>query len=280
VSEIDLSIVGKKTKPSVFEYTWKDVVLYALGIGAQADELSFVYEDAPGGLKVLPSFCVIPGFVGTTIDFGVELDMTRIVHGDQLIRLYRPIAPEGKIVVLGEVTDIYDKIKAAVFKIRVQGKTEEGELLFETESSQYYRGAGGFGGNPGPKAEPLDPPKGAAPDFSVSYAIPENQAALYRLNGDLSLIHIDPGFAEKSGFERPILHGLCSFGYATRAILCSLCEGDVTRFKEFKARSSGVVVPGDTLTTQGWKGNGGRYIIQARTGQGVVMSHAYAIIEE
>ncbi len=121
------------------------------------------------------------------------------------------------------------------------------------EHIAFHVGAGGFGGDPGPKAVSLNPPEGVAPDFLVSYPIPENQAALYRLSGDLNPLHLDPEFARRGGFDRPILHGLCTYGYATRAILHGLCGGDVTRFKEFKARFSGAVYPGETLLTEGWR---------------------------
>jgi acyl dehydratase len=111
------------------------------------------------------------------------------------------------------------------------------------------------------------------PDFSVSYKVPENQAALYRLSGDLNPLHLDPEAAKRGGFDRPILHGLCTYGFATRAIVNGLLEGDTTRLKEFKARFSDVVYPGETLTTQGWKTNQG-YIIQVKTDRAVVISHA------
>ena len=140
-------------------------------------------------------------------------------------------------------------------------------------------GEGGFGGDPGPKAEILEPPKGTRPDFTVSYLIPENQAALYRLNGDFNPLHIDPDFAKRGGFPRPILHGLCTYGHAVRAILYKTCDGDVRRFKEFKTRLSGVVYPGDSLVTEGWRSQEGRYLIQSRTDRGIVLSHAYARVE-
>lgn len=277
MSELDLSIVGKKTEPYVLEYTWKDVVLYALGIGAQADELPFIYENAPGGLKVFPSFCTIVAgrFV---VDFAKNYDRSRFLHGEERIRLYRPIPPEGKILAVGEVADIFDKGKAALIHFHVTGYTEGGEHIFDVEHSSFYRGAGGFGGDPGPKSIRLNPPEGVEPEFRIPYHVPENQAALYRLNGDPNPLHIDPEFAKRGGFETPILHGLCTYGYATRAIVQGPCEGDVSRFKEFKARFSNVVYPGETLTTEAWKEDGGRYIVQVRTDRAVVINNAYAIL--
>ncbi|MBW2053563.1 MAG: MaoC family dehydratase N-terminal domain-containing protein, partial [Deltaproteobacteria bacterium] len=256
MSGLDLNLIGKKSEPTVFNYTRKDTILYALGIGAQTNELSFIYENAPGGQKVFPSYCVISGSGGIP-SLGDNIDQSKFLHGEQLIRLYGPLPPEGKIVRVGEVKNIYDKGKAAVIKYQVSGSTEEGKHLFDTEMTIFYRGAGGFGGDPGPKAEPLNPPEGQEPDFSVSYDIPKNQAALYRLNGDYNPLHLDPEFAKRGGFDTPILHGLCTYGHAVRAIYHSLCGGDPARFKEFKARFSDVVYPGETLTTKGWKDKGG-----------------------
>jgi acyl dehydratase len=278
---IDFNLIGKKYGPISFKYTWKDVVLYALGIGAQTEELPFIYENAKGGLKVFPSFSVVMG-----IDLFMELfkdmknvDFSRFIHGEQAVKLYRPIPPEGKTLIEGGITDIYDKGKGALLVWRMKIMTERGELLAEAESGIFYVGEGGFGGDPGPKVESLEPPEETGPDFTASYFIPENQAALYRLNGDINPLHVDPDFAKMGGFPRPILHGLCTYGHAVRAILHKACDGEVERFKEFRARLAGVVYPGDSLVTEGWREKGGRYLIQSRTDRGVVLSHAYARVE-
>jgi len=117
------------------------------------------------------------------------------------------------------------------------------------------------------------------PDFSVTDEIPDSQAALYRLLGDPNPLHIDPKEAQRVGFDRPILHGLCTYGYATRAIVHATCGGDVSRFKAFRTRLSDVVYPGEAVTTEGWKDGDGRYIIQVRTERGVVMSNAFAEVD-
>ena len=277
---IDFRLVGKKYGPISFRCTWKDVVLYALGIGAQAEEFQFVYENAKGGLRVFPSFSVLMG-IGLFLELfeDMKVDLSRFIHGEQAIKLYRPIPPEGKTLVEGEITNIYDKVKAALIIFRMKVMTEGGDPLAETESGIFYVGEGGFGGNPGPHTEALKPPKGTRPDFTVSYLIPENQAILYRLSGDINPLHVDPDFAKMGGFPRPILHGLCTYGHALRAILYKACNGDVRQFKEFKARLSGVVYPGDSLVTEGWMDKEGRYLIQSRTDRGVVLSHAYARVE-
>jgi acyl dehydratase len=277
---IDLDLIGKRCGPIPFEYTWKDVVVYALSIGAQTEELPFIYERAEGGLKVFPSFVTVMGHdIFEELFKDVKVDLSRFIHGEESISLHRAIPPEGKVLVEGEITNIYDKVKGALIIWRLRVMTETGELLAEAEHGVFYVGAGDFGGDAGPKAEELEPPEGIQPNFTTSYYIPENQAALYRLNGDLNPLHLDPNFAKMGGFPRPILHGLCTYGYATRAVLHGACDGDPARFKEFKTRFSGVVYPGDTLVTEGWRDKGGLYLIRSRTDRGVVLSHAYARVE-
>jgi len=274
---VDLSVIGKKTEPVVFEYTWRDVVLYALGVGATAADLSLVYEKAPGGLKVLPSFCVVPAMRAFP-KCGDDIEWSLMLHGEQTIRLYHPIAPEGKLIQSGVITDIFDKGKGAVFQAKITGEAEDGTHIYDAHWAIFYLGAGGFGGDPGPKAEPIIPPEGVQPDFSFACKVAENQAALYRLSGDLNPLHLDPAAAKRGGFERPILHGLCTYGIATRSLVNGPLDGDVNRLKEFKARFSSSVYPGDRLTTEGWKTDSG-YIVQARTENKVVLSNALAVID-
>lgn len=270
--QVDLSVIGKKTEPVIYEYTWKDVILYALGVGASVDELDFIYEGVPGGLRVLPSFCVVPA-IRAFPHLGEDIEWSLMLHGEHNIRLFRPLPPEGKVVQTGEVKNIFDKGKGAVYHIQITGETEDGNPLYGIDWIIFYVGAGGFGGDPGPSSELMDPPEKVEPAFSVSYKVSENQAALYRLNGDLNPLHLDPEAAKRGGFDRPILHGLCTYGFATRAIVNGLLGGDVSRFKEFKARFSNVVYPGDTLTTRGWQNNG-RYIIQVKSDRAVVIRNA------
>ena len=256
MGKVNLSVIGKKTKPIEFEYTWQDVVLYALGVGATAEDLSFVYENAPGGLKVLPSFCVVPA-VRAFPYFGEDIEWSLMLHGEHTIRLSRPIPPEGKLFQTGVITDIFDKGKGAVFHVKITGTTEDGNHLYDANWAIFYLHAGGFGGDPGPRAEPITPPEGIEPDFSFSCKVAKNQAALYRLSGDRNPLHIDPEAAKRGGFDRPILHGLCTYGIATRSLVTGPLNGDVGRLKEFKARFSSTVYPGDTITTEGWKTDGG-----------------------
>ncbi len=275
---VNLNAIGQ-TKESVFEYNWKDVVLYALGIGAQTDELPFLYESTKGGVQVFPSYAVIAGDGAAPFGKLGRINWAKLIHGEQYIKLYRPFPSKGKITRKGTITNIYDKGKNAIIHSMSQGFNEKGEHVFDAKWVHVLLDAGGFGGETGPKAQPLNPPEGVEPDFSISYKTTENQAAIYRLSGDFNPLHLDPDFAKLSGrYKKPILHGLCTYGFVARAILHGPCEGDLNRFKEFNARFSSPVYPGDTITTEGWKQND-RYIIQARTEKNVVMSNAHAIVE-
>ena len=176
---------------------------------------------------------------------------------------------------VGEVKNIYDKGKGAVYDILITGRTMAGDLLYEAGYVNFYLRAGGFGGDPGPKGERLDPPEGVGPDFSVTETVPVSQAALYRLNGDINPLHIDPVAAKRAGFERPILHGLCTYGYAVRAVINGALEGDSDRLKGFNARFSSPVYPGEALTTEGWKTDKG-YIVRVSSPTDPVITHAFA----
>jgi acyl dehydratase len=275
--EVDLSVIGRKRGPVTFEYTWQDVVLYALGVGAGTDELQFIYENAPGGLKVLPSFCVVAAMKAFPFAED-EIEWPFFIHAEQVIRLHRPLPPSGKITQVSEVTDIFDKGKAAIIRFSINGVSEDGEPLYDTDWVVFYLGAGGFGGDPGPPADKIEPPHDKRPDFSVSYQVADNQAALYRLCGDLNPLHMDPAAARRAGFERPILHGLCTYGFATRAIVNGLLKGEVDRLRQFKARFKDVVHPGDTLTTEGWR-DGDRCLIQVKSQRATVIGEAEAIID-
>jgi acyl dehydratase len=199
MSGLNIDVIGRKFPEVTFKYNWKDVVLYALGIGAKIDELQFLYENYAGGLKVFPSFACIVAGTGLQLNRLGKIDFSHFVHGEQTIILYKPFSPADEIICKTEVENIYDKGKAAVIHMNVIGFNSKQEHVFDTKWVFFYLKGGGFGGDPGPKTEPLKPPEGVKPDFSISYKTHENQAALYRLNGDLNPLHIDPEFASRSG---------------------------------------------------------------------------------
>jgi acyl dehydratase len=253
---LDMDTVGKTFDPLTFEYTWKDTVLYALGVGAKVDELDFLFEGR--GPQVLPSFAVVPCFPSIMQVLGiVRAPLQKVLHGEQRIVLHGAIPPQGKLVSRPTVRGIYDKGKGAVVAVECATTDEHGKPIFDNFFSIFVRGEGGFDGPRGPEPEKIDV-SGRAPDWERSESIPAEQALLYRLSGDLNPLHADPGFAKAAGFDTPILHGLCTFGYAARAILRDACGGDVTKLRSFGARFAGVVVPGETITTRGWKLPDGR----------------------
>jgi len=274
---LNLDMVGKKSDPVPFTYDEDRVILYALGIGAGIEELDFVYEK---DLRVFPTFAVVP-FIPTLLSSFVpmvKLNLFAVLHGEQKIVLHKLIPTSGTIHTTTRWDSVYDKgDKGAIINISFETRDENGDLLFENKAVVMDRSAGNFGGDRGPKSEIIVPPEGKDPDFRVEYATTKDQCALYRLSGDKNPLHIDPEFAGKGGFDRPILHGLCSFGFAGRAILHSVCGSDPARFKSFSVRFMNVVYPGDTLITEGWKTDAGAYIIQTKTRDGrVVLGNAVA----
>ena len=267
---LNLDIIGKKADPIPFICTPEKVILYALGIGAGVGELDFVYEK---NLKVFPTFAAIPPnqpYLNLKVDAG--LNMPTVLHSAEKILLDRQIPTSGTIYTSASCISIYDKKdRGALINIETETKDENGLLLSETHIVIIDRSAGNFGGSGGPKLERLDAPEGKDPDFHVDYATSPNQSLLYRLKGDTHPLHVDPEYTKLAVFSRPILHGLCTFGFAGRGIIQSLCESDPTRFKSFGARFMGPVFPGDTLITEGWQVDKSTYIIRTKTQDGRVV---------
>jgi acyl dehydratase len=251
---LDLSLIGKATEPELTEYTWKDVVLYALGVGAKRDELDYLYEGR--GPTVLPSFAVVSKFqpmLGLLARTGGDLAM--IVHGAERVVVHGPIPPKGKLKTTATIRGIYDMRRLATVLVDTRAEDEQGKLVAETTSSIFFRGEGGFGGPPPPKEPPPleKPPKDAPPSFVIEEKTSPEQALLYRLSGDLNPLHADPEFAKRVGFEQgPILHGLCTFGFMVRHLVKGACAGDAGRVRAFEAQFRKPVWPGDTLVTEGW----------------------------
>lgn len=249
---LDLSLVGQTSEPSLLPYTWKDAVLYALGVGAKKSELDYLYEGR--GPLVLPSFGVVPSFqpmFERLSKTGCSLAM--VVHGGEMVRIHKPIAPKGCFSTVGTVRGIYDMRKFATVVIDTESRDENGELVVSTSASILCRGEGGFGGQPPPKDEKPSVPKDREPDFVVEETTSPEQALLYRLSGDVNPLHADPAFAESVGFTQgPILHGLCTYGYMVRHVVQGLAKGDGARVRAFEAQFRRPVWPGDTLVTKGY----------------------------
>jgi acyl dehydratase len=276
---IDTSVVGKELPSQTFEYNERDLMLYALGVGCTIDELPFLYEK---NLKVLPTFAVIPAFpVMAGIGQHIEINPAMVLHGEQRIDLRAAIPTKGKLTTGAKISAVYDKGSGAVIVVDSETKDESGALLFANRSSVFVRGGGGFGGERGPSASSKNVPPEQRPDHVVEYKTLPAQAAIYRLSGDRNPLHIDPDFAKLAGFDRPILHGLCTFGHVGRAILHSCCGGDPARFKTFEVRFSGVVYPGETIVTEIWRESQNKLIVQAKAGERgeVVIANAAATVE-
>jgi acyl dehydratase len=273
---ISSNLVGMTFEPVPFSWEPKDVMLYAVGVGAKPEgELEFVYEGK--GPKVLPTYAVIPGMfsMGGLVS-NVDINLAMLLHGEQSITLHREIPPAGKVRITGRVSEVWDKGKAAV--IGSEGLVEDDQgPLFTTKATLFIRGAGGFGGERGPSTAGVNVAPHRAPDEVVEEATRPEQGAIYRLSGDPNPIHIDPDFAAMAGFAKPFMHGLCTYGIVGRAILRALCGGEPARFKSFEARFADQVYFGDTIVTKIWRTGGGEAIVQAETQKGnIVLSQARA----
>lgn len=249
---INPEAVGAKGAPSKRSWTSKDALLYAVGIGAGTDELQYTTENTKNiDQKVFPTFAVIVGGGGIPMREVGSFNPTLMVHGEQGIELLSEIPAEGEIESVGECTAIYDKGSAAVLEFTSESKNvATGEVLLRTRTSLFCRGEGGWGGDRGPSEKIQFPSR--TPDQQVSYTTREDQALTYRLSGDRNPLHSDPSFAAMGGFEKPILHGLCTYGFTGRGLLNEICAGDAGRFKSMNARFSKPVFPGDTLTVSIW----------------------------
>jgi len=272
---LNLEVIGRPIKSQPYRYGPDQVILYALGIGAGPEDIEFIYEN---GLKVYPTFAVVP-FFGPFMK-QANINLAGVLHGEQKIIQHRPIPAAATLESILHCESIHDKgDKGAVINVRVETHTADGELLFENLAKVFDRTGGNFGGERGPESETHAPPDGLEPDFTVAYATAANQAALYRLSGDKNPLHIDPAFARKLGFDQPILHGLCTFGFTGRAVLKALCANDPGRLRSLSGRFLHPVFPGDTLITEGWRIDDDKYILRITNQEGTpVLGNAVAEI--
>lgn len=255
---------------SVHTYTERDTILYALGVGAATsnppEDPKFVYER---GLKALPTMAVVlAGGNFWMADPAAGIDLAKMLHGEQFLRLHKPLPAVGTLVGKHAVEEIYDKGAdkgAVIFLTRRLHDQATGDLVAEVAMSIFLRGNGGFGGRSEGQPKPHEVPGDRAPDASLDLVTRPEQAALYRLAGaDPNPIHIDAGMARQAGFERPILHGLCSYGVAGRALLKLLCGNDPARLRRMDLRFASPVYPGETLRTLVWREGPGRAAFQVR----------------
>jgi acyl dehydratase len=267
---INPDAVGLEAEGKDKSWKAKDAMLYALGLGCGVNELQFSTEK---NQQVLPTMAVVLGGGGGELMSKVgEFNPAMLLHGEQAITLHKPIPVKGTTQNKSRVAAIWDKGKGAVITLESEAREKEsGELLFSTRSSVFIRGAGDFGGERGPSVEPFEAP--GEPDHQVKYQTTEDQALIYRLSGDYNPLHSDPEYAKMGGLDKPILHGLCTYGFTGRALLEALCDNQVERFKSIEGRFSKSVYPGDELTINIWvDGNEAKFQTLTQRGE-VVIDH-------
>jgi acyl dehydratase len=266
--------VGATSEPGTKTWDSKDSLIYALGVGCGTDDLAFVTENSQGVVQqALPTMGVVLGVGGGgAYDKVGEINWTMLVHGEQAIELHQPIPVAGSVTSVTEVVGIYDKGSGAVLATKTESKdTATGEPMWTTHSAAFIRGAGGFGGDRGPSGKRNEAPD-RNPNHVITYSTRPDQALIYRLSGDRNPLHSDPKFAAAAGFDRPILHGLCTYGFTGRALLHALCGDDPTRFVSMDGRFSSPVFPGDDLSIKIWETGDGEAVFQTvRNGDTVVI---------
>jgi acyl dehydratase len=268
---MNLDAVGASSPPFERSWTQTEALIYALGVGAGSldsrRELEFTTENSDGVVsRVLPTFATVIGQEGAVLGLGGDstpsignYDLESVLHGDQSVRLHAELPPDGRISVSTKIAGIYDKGQAALVVLESRAHlADSGQPAFTNRTSLFIRGEGGFGG---PRRVEGDeegelaaaPVPARPPDDVVSYPTRQDQALLYRLSGDRNPLHSDPTFAARAGFDRPILHGLCTYGFTGRALLHRVCGSDPSRFGAMRARFSRPTLPGDTLTVSIWE---------------------------
>ena len=269
---IDLDLAFKSKMESESSYDERDLSLYALGIGAARDpmdssELAYVYE-LGSEFQAFPTYGVMPQMnamlqmakQGVTLP-GMNYGFDRVLHGEQYTEIKRPLPPQAKLFHTLTLKNALDKDPNAVVTYAISSKDEHGEELIYNEMTAFVRGAGGWGGERGDSVE-INVAPNREPDAIIEEKTDVNQTLLYRLSGDWNPLHADPAFAKAFGFDRPILHGLCTFGYSGRHVIKAFCNNDGRYFKSIKVRFAKSVYPGDTLVTKMWKESDNKIIFE------------------
>jgi 3-hydroxyacyl-CoA dehydrogenase/3a,7a,12a-trihydroxy-5b-cholest-24-enoyl-CoA hydratase len=286
---IDLDEASKDVIEAESSYDERDLSLYALGVGAARDaldpkELPFVYE-LGDGFQALPTYAVMPA-VNTYLNLardgrtikGLNYGLDRLLHGEQYTELLRPLPPHAKLKHVVRFKTAYDKDPNAVVILAVDTLDENGEKLAYNEITNFVRGAGGWGGDRGPSGEANTPPA-REPDAVIEEQTDPNQTLLYRLSGDWNPLHADPNFAKAFGFDKPILHGLCTYGFVGRHVLKAFANNDGRKFKSIKVRFAKSVFPGETLVTRMWKESDQRIVFETRIKERDELAISHAAVE-
>jgi acyl dehydratase len=263
---LDYEICKNWTFPDlVHRYTERDTLLYALGLGFGQDPmdrgaLRFVYEEE---LQAVPTMAAVMGSPGIWWrDPKTGADAVKLVHGEQDVRVLRPLPVKGCVTARNRVVSLTDKGAgkgAVAVVLRTLVDAASGDTVAESRNVTFLRGDGGFsadGGQSDPGPEPLPAVPERAADVEVSYATRPEAALIYRLSGDVNPLHADPEVAAKAGFDRPILHGLCTYGMAGRAVIEQVLDHDAARLKRLALRFTSPVWPGETVRYELWREGG------------------------
>jgi acyl dehydratase len=275
---INPEAVGSRSEPSRRSWTSKDCLIYALGVGAGAQdpltELEFTTENSQDVTqRALPTTAVVLAPMGAGLGTIGTFNPVMLVHGEQSVSLAREVPVEGELEAVTEVVGIYDKGSGALVVTETTSTlVGDGQPLFTNRSSLFIRGEGGWGGDRGPSSKFAAPER--EPDHEVTYPTRIDQALIYRLSGDRNPLHSDPKFAAMAGFDRPILHGLCTYGFTGRGLLHALCGGDPALFRSMTGRFSSPVFPGEALTVRIWVEGDGDAVFQTVGGDGRVVLDA------
>lgn len=289
IDKVDPNIaLGAKLKTTERDLSPKDCILYAIAIGCAQEnptdlsELRFTYEGAK-------KFAMFPTMGVTMMDFmdvfsggfpGMKFNPMMLLHGEQEMQvLHHPLPTRGKLVTEGRIAELWDKGKAGLLVLEFTTKDEKGTPLFLNRMSAFIRGIGGWGGERGPNPPSYKPPARAA-DAVHSEKTNKNQALLYRFpSGDTNPLHADPQMAAMGGFDKPILHGLCTFGFASRAVLKAFANNDPARFKSINVRFTGHVFPGESLETSMWKVEDNKILIEVKSVERGTVVLSNAVVE-
>jgi acyl dehydratase/putative sterol carrier protein len=267
---LDQQAIGRKLGPLTREYNWRDVILYALGVGSGFHEPDYTYERR---LKVIPTFSIAMIFdFFREVAAASNISVAGVLHVGQDIVFHNPIPPSGTMTTEGMISNYYDKgKKGALVVARSETSGGNGEKLFLSTITLFGRLDGGFGGENAPH-ETMDYPA-RQPDFIVGARPSPDQPLIYRLSGDTFDLHVDPEFARMVGFEKPIMHGLCTFGFACRALMSRLTPGQPERVRRISCRFLQTLYPGEPISTLIWKGENGMALwrtVNAATGDIVI----------
>ncbi|HYS42110.1 MAG TPA: MaoC/PaaZ C-terminal domain-containing protein [Pseudonocardiaceae bacterium] len=277
---MDLSVVGKQRGPWTRSWTSDDTLLYALGVGAGQDdptaELAFTTENTAGVTqRALPTYAIVLAQFGGPQLGLTGIDFTQLLHAEQSLTVHRPLPVAGSVELTSMITDIFDKGSGALIVTSTTG-TVDGAPVFTTRSSVFVRGAGGFGGERGPSSQYAAPDRAA--DAESRFHTSVNQALLYRLTGDRNPLHSDPAFAAAGGFDRPILHGLATYGIAVRLLVNEFCAGDPSKLSTVEGRFTKPVTPGDELVVSAWRDGEDAVIFRTANADGdVVLDRGRAV---